>query len=195
MQGKLAELRRKWASEGDKWPRIVHEMRMRIGINTGALTTGNMGSAVRMNYTMMGDAVNLAARLESAAKQYGVYTMISQYTYEMVKDKFETRQLDKIQVVGKSEPVVVYELIAEKGRLEPDTVRMMETYTNGLALFYQRQWDKAIEVLSESEKWEPFREVAPKNMSPSRKIIGYCRDYKAAPPPDDWDGVMQLTSK
>ena len=82
-------------------------MRMRIGINTGPITTGNMGSKVRMNYTMMGDHVNLAARLESAAKQYGIYTLISNFTYDMVKNDFETRQIDKIIVVGKSEPVTV----------------------------------------------------------------------------------------
>jgi len=85
MQKRLSELRIKWKSEGDKWPTIVHEMRMRIGINSGLIVTGNMGSRTRMNYTMMGDAVNLAARLESAAKQYGVFTMISHYTYDMVK--------------------------------------------------------------------------------------------------------------
>ncbi|MBN2035720.1 MAG: adenylate/guanylate cyclase domain-containing protein, partial [Chitinispirillaceae bacterium] len=84
MQEKLAALRDKWKGEGDKWPQIVHGMRMRIGINTGAIVTGNMGSRVRMNYTMMGDAVNLAARLESAAKQYGVYTMVSQFTHDKV---------------------------------------------------------------------------------------------------------------
>ena len=69
MQAKLMDLRKKWASEGDKWPKVVHDMHMRIGINSGDIVTGNMGSTMRKNYTMMGDAVNLAARLESAAKQ------------------------------------------------------------------------------------------------------------------------------
>ena len=68
-----------WAP-GDKWPKIVHEMKMRIGINTGEIVVGNMGSATRMNYTMMGDSVNLAARLEAGAKQYGVYTLASEFT-------------------------------------------------------------------------------------------------------------------
>jgi len=195
MQSKLGELRRKWASEGDKWPRIVHEMRMRIGINTGPITTGNMGSAVRMNYTMMGDAVNLAARLESAAKQYGVYSMFSQFTYDLVKNDVEARQVDKIQVVGKSEPVVVYELMAKKGDLTEDQIKMLEDYKRGLELFYDQQWDAAIDILSQSEKMEPYREISVKGMSPSKKIIGYCEQFKANPPGNDWDGTIRLTSK
>ena len=96
MQKKLEDLKKRWMKEtysqeienrntrnvpleewapGEKWPKVVHKMRMRIGINTGEIVVGNMGSQMRMNYTMMGDAVNLAARLEAAAKQYGVYTM------------------------------------------------------------------------------------------------------------------------
>ncbi len=195
MQNRLGALREKWRSEGDRWPGIVHEMRMRIGINTGAITTGNMGSAVRMNYTMMGDAVNLAARLESAAKQYGVYTMISNFTYDSVKNEFEARQVDKIMVVGKSEPVVVYELLCEKGALTPEVEKMLEIYHEGLDYFYNRQWDKAIATLQRSHEMEPSRHVAPKGMSPSKKIIEYSEQYKADPPEDGWDGVIRLTSK
>ncbi len=195
MQQKLGELRQKWVSEGDKWPLLVHNMRMRIGINTGRITTGNMGSNVRMNYTMMGDAVNLAARLEAAAKQYGIYTMISQFTYEYVKDVFEARQLDKIMVVGKSEPVVVYELIAPKGELTEESSQLISTYREGLQYFYHREWDRAESILEKADELEPYREIAPKNMTPSRKIISYCRMYKENPPPPEWDGVIRLTSK
>ncbi len=195
MQAKLGELRKKWVAEGDKWPKIVHEMRMRIGINTGAITTGNMGSAVRMNYTMMGDAVNLAARLESAAKQYGIYTMISDFTCSMIRDDFEVRQLDKIMVVGKSEPVVVYELMARKGELAPEAAKMVRLYSQGLEYFYAREWDKAISMMKQSEAMEPYRSAAPKNMSPSTRIINYCETYKSDPPAPDWDGTSRLTSK
>ncbi len=195
MQYRLGELRKKWASEGGKWPEIVHDMRMRIGINTGAITTGNMGSAVRMNYTMMGDAVNLAARLESAAKMYGIYSMISKVTYDIVKEDFAVRQVDKITVVGKSEPVVVYELMGKKGKLDAETEKLVEIYLKGLGLFYEQKWDGAIETLTKSEKMEPFKEAAPGGMSPSRKIIQYCEMFKAEPPGDDWDGVIRLTTK
>jgi adenylate cyclase len=193
MQVKLGELRKKWVSEGDKWPTIVHEMRMRIGVNSGPIVTGNMGSKTRMNYTMMGDTVNLAARLESAAKQYGVFIMISHFTYDMVKNDFEVRQLDKITVVGKSEPIVVYELISEKGKWSTEVAKMVDLYSQGLASFYKQEWDRAIEILTESDKLEPYRHFA--KTTPSKKVIGYCQQFKASSPGPDWDGVIRLTSK
>jgi adenylate cyclase len=168
---------------------------MRIGVNSGPLVTGNMGSKVRMNYTMMGDTVNLAARLERASKQYGVYTMISQFTYDLVKEQFECRQVDKITVVGKSEPVIVYELMAKKGELSPEIIAMRQRYLEGLQLFYAKKWDDALAIFKETEKQEPYREIAPKNMSPSKMIIRYIDQFKVAPPPENWDGVMALTSK
>jgi class 3 adenylate cyclase/CHASE2 domain-containing sensor protein len=195
MQTRLGELRAKWAGEGDKWPQIVHEMRMRIGVNTGAITTGNMGSKVRMNYTMMGDAVNLAARLESAAKQYGVYTMISDATYEIVKDQFEARLVDNLAVVGKSEPVKVYELMCIKGGLDPAQQKMVAIYNQGVERYFKRDWAGAIELLTQSHQLEPFRLIAPKGMTPSKKILEYCTDFNANPPPPEWDGVSRLTSK
>jgi adenylate cyclase len=193
MQDKLGDLRKKWASEGDKWPSIVHDMRMRIGINSGPIVTGNMGSRTRMNYTMMGDTVNLAARLESAAKQYGVFIMISNITHDMVKNDFEVRQLDKITVVGKSEPVVVYELMSGKGKLPPELVTMRDLYSQGMANFYKQEWDGAITALTESDKLEPFRSFA--KTTPSKELIRNCLRYKEKPPGPDWDGVNRLTSK
>ena len=86
MQERLAKLREKWQAEGDRWPEIVHNMQNRIGINTGKMVTGNMGSAMRMNYTMMGDTVNLAARLEASAKQYGIYIQVAKEAYSACKD-------------------------------------------------------------------------------------------------------------
>ncbi|NLG19422.1 MAG: adenylate/guanylate cyclase domain-containing protein [Fibrobacter sp.] len=195
MQESLSGLRKKWISEGDKWPSIVHDIRMRIGINSGLITTGNMGSNIRKNYTMMGDAVNLAARLESAAKQYGVYTMMSQFTYDLIKDHFEVRQLDKITVVGKSEPVVVYELVGQKGKISSRVQELLGIYDQGLQLYYSREWDRAIGVLEEANLLEPYKDVAPKGITPSKKIIEYCKVYKADPPDDSWDGISRLTSK
>lgn len=193
MQLKLGDLRKKWASEGDKWPQIVHEMRMRIGVNSGPIVTGNMGSKTRMNYTMMGDTVNLAARLESAAKQYGVFIMISHFTYDMVKNDFEVRQLDKIRVVGKSEPIVVYELISEKGKWTPEIAKMVDLYSQGIAAFYKQEWDRAIEILTESDKLEPYRGFA--KTTPSKELVKNCQKYKLSPPGQNWDGVNTLTSK
>jgi class 3 adenylate cyclase/CHASE2 domain-containing sensor protein len=195
MQSALGDLRNKWKAEGDKWPLIVHDMRMRIGLNSGAITTGNMGSAVRMNYTMMGDAVNLAARLESAAKFYGVYTMISRMTYDLVKDHFEVRLVDKLTVVGKSEPVIVYELMAHKGKLPDERRTMVEMYNEGVRRYFERDFLGAIELLTKTEALEPFREIAPKHMSPSKRILEYCEEFLKNPPGPEWDGVSKLTSK
>ncbi len=195
MQSKLGDLRKKWISEGDKWPQIVHDMRMRIGVNTGPIVTGNMGSAVRMNYTMMGDAVNLAARLESAAKQYGVFTMISNMTYDLVNDEYATRQLDKITVVGKSEPVTIYELVAPKKEITEEQQKLLSRYNDGVALYYAQKWDEAILVLSECEEMEPNRSFTAHHISPSRILIDRCNEYKLAGPGENWDGVFKLTSK
>jgi class 3 adenylate cyclase/CHASE2 domain-containing sensor protein len=194
MQARLDTLRKKWISEGTKWPTIVHAMRMRIGINTGPITTGNMGSKVRMNYTMMGDAVNLAARLESAAKQYGVYTMISHYTNELIKNDFETRLLDKITVVGKSEPVSVYELLGEKNAVSMEMKKFLELYGQGLASYYGRQWEKAMEIFKQCELWEPNK-IAAKGKSPSTIFIERIEEYLKNPPEENWDGIYKLQSK
>jgi adenylate cyclase len=115
MQDDLSQLRLRWQSEGEKWPAIVHNMQNRIGIHTGPMVTGNMGSTQRMNYTMMGDTVNLPARLESACKQYGIYTHISEDTYKNISNDVTVRELDRIQVIGRENPVTTYELISLKG--------------------------------------------------------------------------------
>jgi len=194
MQAKLAQLREKWTNEGSRWPEIVHGMRMRIGINTGTITTGNMGSAVRMNYTMMGDAVNLAARLESAAKQYGVFTVISNFTEALVHDSFETRELDTITVVGKSEPIKLFELLANKGGLSTDIQKLLEVYNKGLACYYAQQWDDAIALFTTSSTMEPYAAVT-NGKSPSSVLLKRCESYKVNQPGDNWNGVYSLTSK
>ncbi|MDR3011969.1 MAG: CHASE2 domain-containing protein [Chitinispirillales bacterium] len=197
MQQKLDELRKKWTGEGDKWPEIVHDMQMRIGINTGTITTGNMGSAMRMNYTMMGDPVNLAARLESAAKYYGVFTIISEYTHDMIKDEFITRKLDMITVVGKSEPVTIHELIGRKNDKSTENLSaLLNLYNQGIDHYYSRNWDKALECFTQADTLEPNRKSkTPKMLTPSQRYADMCKKYIDNPPEEDWDGVNRLTSK
>jgi adenylate cyclase len=194
MQKKLEALRAKWKSEGDKWPEIVHMMRMRIGINTGNIVTGNMGSKKRMNYTMMGDPVNLAARLESASKQYGIFTMISNATFDLLGGRYDTRELDKITVMGKTEPVTVYELFDEKGKSPQHVMEIAGLFGEGLALYKNQEWDKAVEIFTKSAKleqaWRPDQKT-----SPSRLYIDRCQAFKASPPGADWDGAYKLKSK
>lgn len=226
MQAKLLELREKWAGEkalngenrnvkgfppevwtpGDKWPAIVHQMRMRIGINTGEIVVGNMGSAMRMNYTMMGDAVNLAARLEAGSKQYGVYTMLSEYVLDnqftdekgethTIRDLVDVRFIDRLTVVGKSEPVEVYELCAMKGGLTSQEQELLKLFAKGIEQYRNMEWDEAMATFQESDKIERFPDGA---TTPSRVFLKRCQEYKANPPVpagQTWDGVYRMTKK
>ena len=227
MQRKLADLREKWRHEkqdahepdrnvkkygsdewapGDKWPRIVHEMRMRIGINTGEIVVGNMGSRTRMNYTMMGDPVNLAARLEAAAKQYGVYVLVSEYTLSQevsdesgrrmkVHDMVGVRLLDRIAVMGKTESVNVYELCGLKGELSEKERQLFRVFDEGLQLYFRSQWDRAAEKFNEALLYEYFPES---QTNPSAVFVDRCELFKVVPPVgpgEKWDGVFQLTKK
>ena len=193
MQERLAVLRQQWQEEGDRWPEIVHHMQNRIGINTGKMVTGNMGSESRMNYTMMGDTVNLAARLESSAKQYGVYIQLSDSTYEAVKDQVVVRALDFVRVMGKTEPVKVFELISEKGQEPEPYKKILPIFHEGLENYFKQDWDKAIEAFKTADELE---EMFPgRKTNPSRIYIPRCQNFKANPPGDDWDGVWTQTSK
>ena len=193
MQENLAVLRKGWIKEGDRWPEIVHNMQNRIGISSGQMVTGNMGSESRMNYTMMGDNVNTAARLESSAKQYGIYIQIADSTYQPIKDKIVVRDLDYVKVMGKEEPVKVWELISEKGK-EPEMYKkILPAYHEALKLYQNQDWSKAIEAFKASDALEDM--FPGRKTNPSRIYIPRCEHFQSNPPGDDWDGVWTLTSK
>ncbi|MFT4551887.1 MAG: class 3 adenylate cyclase/CHASE2 domain-containing sensor protein [Chlamydiales bacterium] len=203
MQDQLDELRAKWTSEGDKWPQIVKDMRMRIGVNSGPIVTGNMGCAVRMNYTMMGDAVNLAARLEEGAKQYGVFTMCSQDTLDLAAPSGNLlyRPIDKVKVMGKSIPVVTYELLwIDKDDAPEDRLKLAQLFTEGKDLYEQQKWDEAIAKFEECMPYEihhPDRNGGCKT-TPSHVFIKRSEGFKENPPVplgEEWDGVYTATSK
>ncbi len=159
-------------------------VRARIGLNSGPAVVGNMGSSRRFDYTAMGDTINLASRLEGAAKQYRVSVLAGETTYEMVKDFFLLRPVDLIQVVGKSTPVAVYELLAEKDKATPELVRKVETFNRGRDLYLARCWDEAREIF-ESLAGDPLSEIYAER----------CRAMKINPPPDNWNGVFILKEK
>jgi len=186
-QEKLVELREKWSKEG-KWPEIVNEAKVRMGINTGQMVVGNMGSSGRMNYTIMGDAVNLAARLEGANKAYGTFSMISGDTYAQVKDKVEVRELDFLRVVGKTEPVRVYELLSRKGDLDPNKARILGAFMEGMEAYKRMEWQKAADL------FQAVLNLDPDDM-PSRAYLSRCKQYAIVSPPPDWDGVFSMTTK
>ena len=192
MEKKLKHLREKWAG-GDEWPDLVHNMRHRVGLATGDMVTGNMGSNMRMNYTMMGDTVNIAARLEASAKQYGVYIQVAENTYQSVADRFEWRLLDNVRVKGKKRPVKVYELLAEKGQLDDIHLKVIPLFHEAIEYYNSQKWDKALKVFKASEKLEDMFPMRPIN--PSRIYIERCEYFKKNPPGGKWDGVWTLTAK
>jgi adenylate cyclase len=162
--------------------RIGKEVFMRIGINTGPAIVGNLGSDTRFDYSMIGDAVNLAARLEGANKQFGTYTMISQFTRDMLGDISTVRELARIAVVGRREPVVVYEpMTAEEYENRKD---ILETFSQGLELFYKGKFSQALEIFSTLEALDP----------PAAAYAKKCRAILEAPP-DEWQGVWVMDSK
>ncbi len=206
MQSELLRLRKKWKGEGNKWPEVVINMHMRIGINTGHIVTGNMGSTMRKNYTMMGDEVNLASRLESAAKQYGAYIHVCKNTIDqLVEQKIESqyiyRSLDIIRVVGKDEPVETFELLAYASDANALVLnKLCELWKEARAAYLDMQWDKAIALFTQCLDFEPHlpeRDPGSKTC-PSQVYIKRCLAYKQNPPAsagEKWDGIFTATEK
>ncbi len=183
MQEKLVEMRAKWKEEGRP------ELEARIGINTGEMIVGNMGSQTVFDYTVMGDHVNLASRLEGANKQYGTFIMISEFTHAYVKNDFYTRPLDLIRVKGKEQPIEVFELIAErKQTLDSTYLEMLSVYQRGVEAYRKRAWNEAIEFF---EYALSLRE----NDMPSKLYRKRCLEFKLNNPGPDWDGVFTMTTK
>jgi adenylate cyclase len=179
---KLAQLNKSFAE------RQLPELGMRIGINSGPMVVGMMGSARKLNYTVIGDTVNLASRMEGANKQFGSKIMISESTYRLAKDDVDVRELDKIAVKGKNEPVVVYELLARKGALDAKKSELIKLFNEGMKAYNARDWAKAEEAFRKATALVP-------DDGPSAVYVERCRKYKEAPPPADWDGVFRLKTK
>lgn len=181
MQSKLSELSKKL--EKEKRPVI----KSRIGINSGNMVVGNMGSNKVFNYTVMGDEVNLASRLEGANKIFGTYIMISENTFNAVKETLDARPLDMIRVKGKEKPVNVFELLGRKtgdGYFRDS----LATYINGIRYYHDRKWDQAAECFKYCLKLHP-------EDGPSKLYLRRVFEYSKNPPPPDWDGVFKMVTK
>ncbi len=181
-QKRLCELNAKFKEEG----RL--QIKARIGLNSGRVLVGNVGSTNRLSYTVIGDEVNLGARLEAANKYYGTYTMISESTYELAKDHIEARELDMIRVVGKEKPVKVYELIDRKGEVQGTKREVLGLYEDGLKMYRKKEWQKAIAMFQKALNKDPHD-------GPSLTYIERCKAYVQDPPPENWDGIYVLTAK
>ena len=200
LRQRMADLRKKWVSEGEKWPSIVGRMRMRMGMNTGFATVGNMGSSRRFNYTMMGDTVNLAARCESGAKSYGVYTMVTGETRraaEAAGDDCVFRFLDKIIVQGRSEPAEMHEIVCLRSDINEETKECIKIYDEGTAHYLLQQWDCAIAAFERSARLEWNRpKLNPDSQdTPSTVMLARALRLKANPPQGVWTGVYKMENK
>ncbi len=159
-----------------------------VGLNTGKIVSGNIGSPKRMDYTMIGDGVNLAARLESACKQYAAKLLISEYTHSALKGTYRTRDIDEVIVKGKTEPVGVYEVLDfHTEETFPNLMEVVNYFKEGRKSFTSGDWDKAIASFNEALKLNPDDKL-------SEIYIGRCEHLKKEDP-KDWNGVWVFDSK
>jgi adenylate cyclase len=153
------------------------------------MVIGNMGSSMIFDYTVMGDNVNLSSRLEGANKEYGTYIMCSEFTRQMVENEIITRELDLIRVKGKTEGVLVHEVLAKRSDGITETKqKVLELYYEGLKAYKERRWEDGIRLFSEAL-------VLDSDDKPSSVYLQRCKQFKENPPPDDWDGIFTMRTK
>ena len=167
----LVELRKRWESQGRTFAQV------RIGITAGPMVVGNMGSKSRTDYTMMGDTVNLAARFESGQKIYGTNIMVNDIIYEQVAEMVEARKLDMIQVMGKEEPVIAYEILDRKGGLSSEMNDTVGLYNDGIAAYEKYEFEVARGL------FEQALQITPGD-GPCGLYADRCEEYAATPPED-----------
>ena len=183
MMTDLKVFNEKRAAEG-KMP-IDHGM----GVNTDSIVSGNIGSPKRMDYTVIGDGVNLAARIESACKQYGAHILISEFTYKAVKATYRTRQVDYVIVKGKTEPVGVFEVLDfHDDNSYPNMIEALGNFNDGYRAWNDGKWDQAIKLFNSVKKINPEDKAA-------QLYLDRCDYMKKNPPKKEWDGVWVMTSK
>ena len=183
MRQRLAKFNHDRASDS------LPEIRIGIGISSGEVVSGNIGSQKKMEYTVIGDGVNLSSRLEGITKEYGCDIVLSEHTYELCKDKIWVRELDRTRVKGKATPVNIYELIgSNQDPLDSKTKEFLDLYKSAREAYTSMEFDEAIQLFEKAKQIEPD----------DRAVVTHIRRAKAYlndPPPRDWDGVHTMTSK
>lgn len=177
----LKKLQTKWQAEGRA------EINIGVGINSGPMIVGNMGSKTRVNFTIMGDNVNLASRLEGINKQFHTRLIISETTYRAVREKMIARELDLIRVKGKMRPVKIYELLGTRESVD-SLGDLVERFQTGLQAYRGGRWESAVEVFEDLVREHP-------NDGPSQVFAERCRDLLERPPEGVWDGVYVMKTK
>ena len=160
----------------------------RIGINTGEAIVGNMGYKDRLSYTALGDTVNLASRLEGLNKHYGTRILISETTYDRVRDEFVARPVDMVAVKGKNTAVGIYELLIEKDQAGQDQLAFVSLCEEGMKSYLRREWTKAEECFRAVLQTRP-------DDQPAQMLVARCVTYGKTPPPADWNGVTIMQEK
>jgi adenylate cyclase len=182
MVAALEELNARWAEEGRP------PLAMGIGINTGIMKVGNMGSSSRFDYTVLGDSVNLASRLEGLNKEYGTTLIVSKATLDQTGGTFHERFLDLVAVKGKKEPVEVFEILDAERLPGIHAGPALRAYDEGLELYRERDW------LGAAAKFQEALRLSPDD-GPAAVYLQRCEDLLHDPPPVDWDGVYVMTRK
>src|SRR5262249_51050033 len=158
------------------------------GLNPDTVVSGNIGSPRRMDYTIIGDGVNLASRLESACKQYGTHILISENTYQRLRGTYRIREVDSVVVKGKHQPVAIYEVLDyHTDETFPNLLEAVNYFKGGLTYYRKGEWDKAIRTFGEAATLNPNDKLTP-------LYIERCEVLKAAPP-ENWDGVWVMKTK
>jgi class 3 adenylate cyclase len=158
---------------------------LRIGVATGEALVGSIGSDIMMSYTVMGDVVNLASRLEGANKIYGTRNLLSDSTIAAAGDCVEVREIDRVVVAGHSRSEIIFETLGRKGELTPQQLSSRDSYSEGLAAYRERRWDDALRALNASLEAVP-------GDGPSAAMLRRVESFKANPPPPDWDGSWHI---